>query len=158
MKTKLVKIILLLLLGSLFIASLISVIINVIGFSQKSLSHEVVYKVIYHSFSRRHSTGGNWTYYVLEDSKSLSGQYNDREDFNIKSGDTISYRRIDFSDGIRAIKLNGKEIQSRYGFWDIFSLCYILIIASGFYYYPKLINSLKEKHNYKLISDYHKER
>ena len=153
MKTKLAKTILYILLGSLLIASLIALSVNIIDYNQESSKIGIVFKVEHHSYANS-SGGGGWDYYIKENQEIFKGHYNQREEFSISTGDTISYRKIDFSNGIRALQLNGKKIQNHYGMWDFLSLSFVIIFIVGFFYLPKKLENLKRQHNSKLFKDY----
>jgi len=153
MKKVISKSILLIILISLFIPSSIAVIINIVDFSQKTLGFGIVSKL--ESFSHSNGSGSRRHYYVNVGDQVFEGQYNQNKSFSINAGDTVAYRRIDFSNGIRAIQLNGRSIQHYYGVWDFLSLSIVLLFIVGYFYLPGMLKRLRQKQNKELIDDYY---
>ena len=88
----------------------------------------------------------------------MEGQYNVNREFTIDAGDTILYRRSNFTNGIRALEKNGKPIQKYYGIWDYLALLIVITFIPGYFYLPRILKRLGKKHNEQLFKGYYQHK
>ncbi|CAM1351240.1 hypothetical protein [Tenacibaculum crassostreae] len=128
---------------TLFLSSLMTVSINVYSFFNNKLEKGIVFKTEELDFSGHDQTSSYTTFYIKQKRKKLEGSYGEYKSFSITKGDTVVYRRINFQNQIRPLKVNGKKVQSYYGPWDYLSLIILVVMILIYFYWNKFIERLK---------------
>lgn len=125
----------------------------VINFN-KGLAIATITKMEYYDTSGGDSSSSTTAYYIKINQEDYYGSYiSDKSDFEIEKGDTITYRIVyenKKGGGIRAVKLNGKKIQSKYGIADVFTIFTIFLIPLTIYFIPKVKKTILKQQNKKI--------
>lgn len=151
------KKILYLLLIILFIGSSIPVIVNIMNFKKKPIDIGIVYKISDYTLSGGSNSRNIYKReFYIKNKKEFKGSYNHKKQFNIEVGDSITFRRMDFSNTIRALKKNDKELQGYYGVWDYLSSIIVITMVLGYFFIPKFFKKIKQQHNEKLFENYYR--
>ena len=149
------KTILYLLLIIMFSTSLSNVLMNIYNLYKQQFSKGIVYKIEDVNITRERTEV--YRYVSINNKKgNYEGRYNIEKKFNIKVGDTITYKKtyLISNKNVRIIKKNNKALQSYYGVYDFSTIFITVTMILGYFYLPKYIKTLKNKHNEELFKHY----
>lgn len=139
----------------MFSSSLSNVLMNIYNLYKQQFSKGIVYKI--EDFDIIDDFTEVYRYVSINNKKeNYEGRYNIEKKFNIKVGDTITYKKtyLFSKKHVRIIKKNNKTLQSNYGPYDFISLFITVTMILGYFYLPKYIKTLKNKHNEELFKHY----
>ena len=148
------KTILYLLLIIMFSTSLSNVLVNVIN-----LNKEPFKGIVFKTEEQNAYADQNIpirVFYIKKNDIIYEGSYPLEKKFNIKVGDTITYKKtyLISNENVRIIKKNNKTLQSNYGPYDFITIFITVAMILGYFYLPKYIKTLKNKHNEELFKHY----
>ncbi|TDQ25818.1 hypothetical protein [Tenacibaculum caenipelagi] len=134
-----IKILTYLVLITLFLSSLMTVCINIHSFFNNKSEEGTVFKIEQFDYSGHNQSSSYTTFYIKKEKIVLEGDYDIDKSFFIGKGDTVVYRRINFQNQIRPLKVNGKKVQNYYGPWDYLSLLILICMVLIYFYWNKFI-------------------
>ncbi|MFL0105016.1 hypothetical protein, partial [Tenacibaculum maritimum] len=130
-----IRILTYLVLITLFLSSLMTVSINVYSLFNDRLEKGIVFKTEEFDYSGYDQSSSYTTFYIKKEGKRLEGDYDIDKNFSITKGDTVVYRRINFQNQIRPLRVNSKKVQSYYGPWDYLSLIILIAMILIYFYW-----------------------